>query len=60
MADLYGETNDGYCGANPGSWAGVRDSAGSSFDSNNQFDTNAVSVTYYSGRGTYAIRRAFF
>ena len=60
MATIYGETNDGYCATFAGSWAGVRGSGGDLYDSNNHFDTDAVSITYYSGRGTYAIRRAFF
>ena len=57
---LYSGTNDGYCSSNPGTFAAARSSSGDLVDSNNSYDTTAISHQYYSGRGTYAIRRAFF
>ena len=57
---LYSGTNDGYCSANPSTFAGARNSAGNIVDSNNNYDVNAIHHTYYSGRGTHTLRRAFF
>jgi len=57
---LYSGTNDGYCASGLGTFASARSHAGSIADSNNNYDVNAIHHTYYSGRGTHTLRRAFF
>ena len=60
MATIPSGSNDGYCGSGLGTWAAVRNNAGSLFDSNNSSDTLAVHHFFSAGRGKYGIRRAFF
>jgi hypothetical protein len=60
MATIAGGSNDGYCGTSLGTWANTRNHVGSTVDSNNASDTQAVFHFYHSGRGKWGIRRAFF
>ena len=60
MAEIVGGTNDGWCQNAASGWAAARNHAGYSFDSNNTYDSLAVTHQYFARRGTYAMRRAFF
>ena len=60
MASIFADSNDGHCTSNPTNFAGARNHVGGFVDSNNVFDITAIFHQYYSGRGTHAIRRAFF
>ena len=60
MPVIVGGTNDGYCASGLGNWSTARTHAGASFDSNNSYDTYAVSSLHFVRRGTYTTRRAFF
>jgi hypothetical protein len=60
MPTIVGGANDGYCASGIGNWTTVRTHAGATFDSNNSYDVNAVSVLKFIRRGNHSIRRAFF
>ena len=62
MPDITATTTDGWTRGGPvgPDWEDARNHAGTSIDSNNTRDSEAVSTNYFAMRGTYAIMRSYF